>query len=455
MVKRRVVWAEHELGQAKLGDKRRVARAVAVADSRQKRPGGPLTSSLGDSAGVKGGYRFYESDAIEAEALIAGHARQMEERVRGRGSGYVLSIQDTMHVESRGQDVWVHTTLVATPTREALGLLQQQVWERQTRGGTKKAHRRVLPVADKESHKWLVSIRAAGEMQKRLGEAVRVVSVGDREHDLYDAFDQAQASGVAVLVRAAQDRNIAEADDRKLWAYVLALPIAGEMTVQIGRNGQRDARHARVTVRCAPVTLRPPQRRLRSTPLADIAVTAVHVVEVHPPPGVEAIEWLLLTTLDTVTFQDACQRVSDYACRWLIELFHKILKSGCLIEKRQFEAVDTFTRYLALDSIVAWRLLFLTLQARCTPNLPCSLVFDLHQWQSLFAFTHPGQPIPDQPPRLDQATLWIAQLGGYLGRSGDGPPGILVLWRGLQRLADIADAFAIFAQGSTNVLGKG
>ena len=278
MNKRRGVWAEHEVGGAKLGDARRVERAVRIADARQKRPQGTLTGGLGNAAEVKAGYRFYESEEIEGEALIAGHAGRMEERVRQSGSGVVLAIQDTMHVESQGRDVWVHSTLVATPERVVQGLLQQQVWERETRGGTKKAQRRALKVEDKESNKWLVSIQAAGELKKRLGGASRVVSVGDRENDMYDAFAQAQTSQVDVLVRAAQDRRIAEDQEKKLWDYVLAQPIAGEMDVMVGRNGTREGRTARLAIRFTTVTLYPPQRRLKSEDLKAICLRTSELV---------------------------------------------------------------------------------------------------------------------------------------------------------------------------------
>ena len=446
MTKRRGVWAEHEMGGAKLGDARRVERAVKIADARQKRPQGTLTAGLGNKAEVKAGYRFYESQEIDAEALIAGHAARMEERVRQSGSTVVLAIQDTMHVESQGRDVWVHSTMVATPERVAQGLMQQQVWERETRGGKKKAERRVLKVEDKESNKWLVSIQAAGELKKRLGGASRVVSVGDRENDMYDAFLQAQTSQVDVLVRAAQDRRIAEDAEKKLWDYVLTQPVAGEMDVVVGRNGQREGRTARLAIRFTTVTLCPPQRRSKSEDLKAITLTAVHAIELNAD-GLHAeppIEWLLLTTVDTLSFADACERVSWYACRWLIEMFHKILKSGCQIEERQFETFDNFRRYLSIDSIVAWRVLHLTLLGRQTPNLPCSVVLELHEWQSLFAYTHKSLTIPDQPPTLNQAVLWIAMLGGFLARNADGPPGTTVIWRGIQRLADIASSFIIF-----------
>lgn len=126
-------------------------------------------------------------------------------------------------------------------------------------------------------------------------------------------------------------------------------------------------------------------------------------------------------------------------------MFHKVLKSGCLIEERQLATADRLKRYLALDSVVAWRVLYLTLQGRQTPNLPCSVILQIHEWQALFCFIHKVNVPTPQPPTLQQAVRWIAQLGGFLARNSDGHPGTTVIWRGLQRLRDIATAWSLFA----------
>jgi len=146
-----------------------------------------------------------------------------------------------------------------------------------------------------------------------------------------------------------------------------------------------------------------------------------------------------------------------YAARWLIEMFHKTLKSGCRIETRQFETRATYCRYLAMaprratfDCIVAWRLLYLTLAVRVNPDCPCSTVLEDHEWRALYIATHHRAVPHGYIPSLTDAVLWIAKLGGYLGRKSDSPPGIIVLWRGLSRLNDIA--FGLF---SLEIVGKG
>ena len=185
--------------------------------------------------------------------------------------------------------------------------------------------------------------------------------------------------------------------------------------------------------------------------VSPIPVWAIHVIEVEPPNGVEPIEWLLLTTVKTETLEEAFRRVRWYAIRWLIEMFHKVLKSGCQIEERQFETLPNFQRYLAIDSVVAWRVLFLTVIGRVEPEMPCSAILEVDEWQTLFAYHHPKKPLPKAAPRLIDAVIWIAKLGGFLGRKSDGQPGTIVIWRGIQRLQVMTLGFIVARQ----LVGKG
>jgi hypothetical protein len=143
-------------------------------------------------------------------------------------------------------------------------------------------------------------------------------------------------------------------------------------------------------------------------------------------------------------FDDACGRIQWYTCRWVIEVYHQVLKSGCRVEERQFEDVERIRRYLAVDNVVAWRVLFINMLGRELPDMPCDAILEAHEWQALYCFIHQTDTPPLKPPKLVDATHWIAQLGGFLARKADGHPGVTVLWRGLQRLQDVAQAFKLF-----------
>jgi len=194
-------------------------------------------------------------------------------------------------------------------------------------------------------------------------------------------------------------------------------------------------------VRFGAVTLPPP---LAKPDLPAINLWAVLIREEQPPKEVkQPLEWLLLTTVPVTGLVDAVERVQWYTKRWGIEVFHRILKSGCQIEERQLATADRLEACLAIDAVVAWRIHHLTWLGRATPDLPCTVAFDDDQWKAVIVFKT-RRPPPQQPPSLRQMIRSIAQLGGFLARKSDGEPGTQTLWRGLQRMDDITAAFRSF-----------
>ena len=170
--------------------------------------------------------------------------------------------------------------------------------------------------------------------------------------------------------------------------------------------------------------------------------------EENPPQGAKPISWLLLTTLAVNSFEEAVNCVRWYSYRWLIERYHYVLKSGCGVEQLQLETPDRIKRALATYCIVAWRLLWLTYESRKNPELSCDQVLEVHEWQSLYCKIHNCSIPPSQPPSLRQAVRWIAQLGGFLGRTHDGEPGVKTIWRGLRRLHDISSTWKLLRPDS-------
>ena len=174
--------------------------------------------------------------------------------------------------------------------------------------------------------------------------------------------------------------------------------------------------------------------------------------ELSPPAGVKPLRWVLLTTLEVTGWDDAVQIVRWYRTRWLIERYHFVLKSGCGIEKLQLETADRLQRALAVYCVVAWRLLWLTYEARQQPDEVCTVVLAAHEWQALYCTIHQTAIPPATPPTLRQAVRWIAQLGGFLARTGDGEPGVQTIWRGLRRLDDIAAIWLLLHHTTPNQL---
>ena len=145
----------------------------------------------------------------------------------------------------------------------------------------------------------------------------------------------------------------------------------------------------------------------------------------------------MLTTLPVLNYRDACDCLEKYAYRWLIERFHYVLKSGCRIEELELETAERMEKALATYAIVAWRLLWLTYEARKNPEKRIDEVLEEQEWQVLYLATQKNKALPTQSPKLREGVRQIASLGGFLGRKGDGEPGVKTLWRGWQRLQDL------------------
>lgn len=439
-----MIWAEQELNGCKIGDERRPKRAIAIAGARANRPNASLPESLGCTSEVKAGYRFFENEAIDAKEIVAAHSREAIERAKASGNKQVVAIQDTMHVEGRGIERWVHSALLASVDGVPYGIVGVQLWERRTDVEKEKVDRKKKPTSEKESQKWLEGIRSAAKLQVELSDGQEVICVADRESDVFDALTEGEQQGIKMLIRAAQDRRIAEDQTRKLWDYVTSQPIAGEMTVQIQRKGGRQERNASCVIRWIQVTLQPPKARPARDGLNPLQVTVIYVCEKGTPgEGNTPIEWMLLTTLTVADLEGATHCVRLYAVRWLIEMYHKTLKSGCAIEDRQLETFANFKRYLAIDLIVAWRLLYLTMRARVDPHAPCTEVLEACEWHTLYLLTFQKKHSDDTIPTLSDVILCIAKLGRYLARRSDGPPGIIVTWRGMIRLHDSVIAISL------------
>src|SRR5262249_22104672 len=205
----------------------------------------------------------------------------------------------------------------------------------------------------------------------------RFVSVGDREADVFDLLMATRPEHVELLIRASWDRGVT-APERYVWATVAAQPVVEELLLQVPRHGPQPGRAARLALRYCPLTLCPPRQRKQES-LPEVVLWAVQVSEIEPPTAVEPIAWLLLTTVAVQTVADAIERVAWYACRWGIEVWHRILKSGCRIEARQLATAERLQRCLTLYSVIAWRGVYATILARAVPGVPCRLLFGIRE----------------------------------------------------------------------------
>ena len=303
----------------------------------------------------------------------------------------------------------------------------------------KKHKRRQLETKDKESQRWLSTLEATPEL---ISHQTAMITVADREADIYDLWATPRRPGSELLIRISHDRRVKH-QAHYLWDAVLQSPVEGELNIQLNRSDTRPPREATLAVRYTKLAIRGPAHRESKEHLEPVEAQVILAQEENPPTGVPPVRWLLFTTLPVRDYQDAIRFLRWYSYRWLVERYHYVLKSGCNMEKLQLEEVNRILRALATYCIVAWRLLWLTYQARQNPDSPCDSVLQVHEWQSLYCTVNKTPVPPETPPTLHQAVRWIAQLGGFLGRRHDGEPGVKTIWRGLRRLYDIAETWKL------------
>lgn len=446
-------WVAHEFHYLDLGDKRLDKRLGIIMEDFARKPDALIPKACGNWAKSKAAYRFFDNPRVEASAIMDSHYHATAERI-GQYS-VVLVANDTtslnysFHHQTTGrgtigseQDlgIMVHGAMAFTPEGVALGLVDIQTWTRPPEEYGKRVRCKQLPIEQKESIKWLNSFNAAAHLQQAVPQTT-LVCVSDCESDVFALVELAvrNEGGPELLIRATHNRGVDHAQ-QYLWDYVRSQKISGSYIVEVPRKGSQPARQAELTIRFAEVKLKSPARRSKKKTKV-IGVWAVLAEEKNPPPDVEPICWLLLTTLAVTTLEQAIEKIRWYLIRWQIELFHKVLKSGCRVEDRQLDTVEKLIRCLMVDVIIAWRILLLTKLGREVPHLPCTVVFDEYEWKALYYFVNKTQQLPEQAPMLQEAIRMVAKLGGFLGRKGDGQPGSITIWRGLIRLYDIVEAW--------------
>ncbi|HTG19878.1 MAG TPA: IS4 family transposase [Reyranella sp.] len=453
-------WVHREFGGAKLGDHRLSQRLLDLGAAFFAQPQANIPQACGSTAAAKAAYRFFDNDRVTMDALLEPHHQATIARMRHEP--VVLVAQDTTslcyttHPGTKGlgpisnkvngpQGIEVHSAQAFTPAGLPLGVLDIEAWARDPAEFGKRKDSHAKPIEDKESIKWLRALQPIGAAAARCPNS-RVVTLADREADIHEYLLDAHRRGLEAVVRAKEKDRRLDGEVLKLWPHMLARPKAGTIELTVPRHGKEPARPATLSVSFDTVTLKPPHAKKHLPPLRVVVVLSR---EEAPPPGVkDPLEWLLLSTAPrwpaggqaVASLADAVERIQWYACRWGIEVFHRILKSGCQIEDRQLGTADRLEACLAIDAVVAWRIHHLTYLGRVTPDLPRDTVFEDDLWKGVIVF-RTRRPPPEKPPSLREMIRMIAGLGGFLGRQSDGEPGTQTLWRGPRRADDIAIMF--------------
>ena len=471
------LWAQTHFGGTVLGDVRRSRRVVTLAAGWARQPGATIPQlGAGQAGASKAAYRLLGSAAATPEALQGPHQAVVRQALQE--SGTYLLVEDTTELswpktaerrpglgpvgpgKATSQGVLLHSLVAAgwpaqdpdpaakRPALPLLGLLDQQFHVRQPVPAAEKDHpyggSRLRQGRVRESALWSRSLRHAGSPPT----GTRWVVVADRGADIYEHLQQCQAQGLGFVVRAAQDRALVagpgKAPAGRLFAGARAQPSAGQFPLSLrGRPGQA-AREVALHVSFSPLlALRAPQRPGGATGKGDpIPCSVVRVWEAtEADAATPGLEWLLLSDQPVTTFAQAHECARQYTSRWLIEDFHKALKTGLGAEKLQLQTAERLFAAVTLLSVVALALVDMREKSRLQPDLPARAAgLEATFLQVLTLRSHrPVQTVRD-------VYYALAGLGGHLGRKGDGPPGWQTLWRGLMSLRLLVEGVRLATQ---------
>lgn len=439
-------WAAKELSQVDLGDIRRNKRLIRIVEDLAAQPDSSVPQACGNVAATKAAYNFWKSPYFQASKICSAHVASTIERIKEHQ--IVLAIQDTTNIDltshpktkgvgyldhRKSSGLKVHSTFAATSKGVPLGIIEQQVWAREPENLGLAKKRRQRETQQKESQRWLDGLDVT---QKLIPPEVQVVTVGDSEADIFDLFSLKRSANSHLLIRGTHNRKVNHCA-KYLHQAIRQIERCGTLTVEVKRSPEHSARKAVLTIRFTSLDIQAPLHHIGRSLFKPVSLQVILAIEENPPTGINPISWLLITSLEINSLEDAVACVQWYTYRWLIERYHYTLKSGCGIEKLQLETADRIQMALATYTIVAWRLLWLTYSSRVNPDLPCDAVLETYEWQALCATINHNPIPPDNPPSLQAAVRMIATLGGFLGRIGDGEPGVKTIWRGLRRLHDI------------------
>lgn len=409
------LWAQNEFGDAPLGDTRLSKRLVRVAEDKAEAPSRSYNGvAKGDSRKAKAYYRMIEqpdTSAMNMSNILEPHTQRTLRRMRGQKT--VLCVQDGSELNynhlakceglgligknqtgatSRG--LHLHSTLAVTLNGLPLGVVRADCTSPEGKSSEKDPADDKIPIEQKSTFTWIAHHRELVKQSSSMPHT-RLIDVCDREADFFEMFDEQRKTGqVDLLVRAKHDRNINE-NSRKLFTAVRETKVQSRVWTHIPRQSarpkkskqkprpKRPKRKAELSVRTLHIQIPPPRGHKDKEP---IDVWVVHALEENPPENTKPVEWFLLTTIDIQSPKDAEQCLRWYCLRWRIEDWHRVLKSGCRIEDLGHKTAERLRRAIAINLVIAWKIMLMTLLGRETPELPAEILLSDVELRTLCAY---------------------------------------------------------------------
>jgi len=451
-------WFDRELAGCSFADERlnkRLHKLVAQIGSAM---GQSIPLVCQDWANTKAAYRFFSNERVSESDILAGHFQSTRDRTVAT-DGPVLVLHDTTEFTyqrentdaigitksiNSGRDkagrlrshtvcgILMHSSLTVTTEGLPLGLAAIKFWTRKKFKGTaalkKKVNPTRVPIEKKESIRWLENVQQSTAL---LGDPGRCVHIGDRESDIYELFCAAQEVGTHFLIRTCVDR-LAGDGDHTIADEMDAIAVKGLHRIAV-RDSNGDPDEAVLEIRYRKLRVLPPIGKQKRYPA--LTLTVIHAEERGAPKNRKKIEWKLITDLPVNSRKEAIEKLEWYALRWKIEVFHKILKSGCKAEESKLRTAQRLTNLVSVFCILSWRVFWMTMLNRSVPDALPTLALTATEIAILDLLMNDKSQAPQKT--LSHYLTKIAKLGGYLARANDPSPGNTVMWRGLSRLTDI------------------
>jgi hypothetical protein len=443
-------WIEQEIKNCVFKDQRLTHRTLKLLKQMSHKLGSSVPMACQDWANTKAAYRYFSNPNISEDEILEGHFKSTKQRFE-EVDGPVLVLHDTTEITynriqpqkigftrkcankkglfnqkiKRAQcGILMHSSLVVTPEGLPLGLCANKFWTREKFKNAKSLYRKKnatrIPLEEKESWRWIDGLKRSNNL---LGDNHRIVHIGDRESDMYDFFRAAHDDDSNFLVRIKVNRRT-DNETITIFDIMNSAKNRGKHTITF-RDANGDLINTQIELKFETVTIKP-SFGLKSRIYPDTTVTLIFAKEIGEPNGKrEPIDWKLMTNLEVRSKEEAIEKRQWYSLRWRIEIFFKILKSGCKVDESKLRTANALSKMISLNCIIAWRIFWLTMINRELPVVSPQIVFSDIELKIL------NQLKPDNKKtskNLSEYILKIAKLGGYLARSTDPPPGHTVIW---------------------------
>jgi len=459
-------WINEEVAGCRFKDLRLGKRFGKLLGMMSDGIGESLPYACQDWANTKAAYRFFSNSDVSEDQIMAGHFQATHCRL-SRVDQKILMLHDTCefsfqrdkdskigllgrpscgkdkdgrlkHITVRG--ILMHSSLAITPQGLPLGLAAIKFWTRKQFKGCNALKKKInptrVPIEEKESIRWLENLRQSTALIKNPEDCVHI---GDRESDIFELFYLADELGTNFLVRTCVDR-LAQDAGTSVAAEMKKARVKGQHRIQ-ARNKQGESYEAELDIKFEQLQVLPPEAKWKD--YTDLTLTVIHASERATPRGRDKIVWKLITNLPVKSLKGAIEKINWYAMRWKIEVFHKILKSGCKAEESKLRSSERLVKLISIFCIIGWRVFWLTMLQRADPDLPPSVALDSTEMYLLDELIKPKPGTVHGKATISSYLLKVAGLGGYLNRASDPPPGNLVMWRGMSKLNDIHLGFLL------------